>query len=334
VADLLEPVTNSFFAVNDSHLELREAEVLEWTGPLPTFVQFPDQVRLDKARVAYGEIMLLARAALMGLCQRNRAFERYFQESEADNVRKVFAYILGNGWGPREVANPAWPLHVIYANAPPPGMAYNPCQNSIWTNLNAVTWNWRTDQKGIAILLCPRLFVEYPRTLLDWDCDHIPAYAIESIATRGSILLHEFVHLNVLTFPAAGIRVLDYGLDFWGKKIPKDGLPVDGYGPYNAWVLNNNANKADKQPSLNADSYMWFALESYWSQQCNGDFTDPRPDGASAPRADIITNIQDGPDSLPRPRPLDPQAPASVPAAPAPMDPNAAPFVPGDPPPR
>ena len=144
--------------------------------------------------------------------------------------------------------------------------------------LNALTCNWRTDQKGMAIFLCPRLFRRISTYVTSNGIATIcPPTLSTSIATMGSILLHEFVHLNVLTFPAAKIRVFDYGLDFWGKKIPKDGLPVDGYGPYNTWVLNNNANKADKQPSLNADSYMWFALESYWSQKCNRDFTRSSP---------------------------------------------------------
>jgi hypothetical protein len=289
--DLLKNTLGPVMAVNHSHLE-RDATAMSWNGPLPLFAQFPDQNRENAAVVGYAEMYLLAQAALFGVCQRNAAFLRYFSEKDAEPVRKVFQYLLGPmGTGTREVADVSWPLSILYGNQPSGGDRTNPCQ----VNPTFTAWmvNDRVDGRGPMIILCPRLFTLSPRPLLEWDCDHLPAYADIDIQTVGSVLLHEFTHWNILTLKASSLKVVDYGFGLNAMGVSNDGNPPHGYGPYNAMVLNQKANGVFKQPTLNADSYAWFALESYWSLKCKRDFKDPRPSANDQKPYDGITNFKD-----------------------------------------
>ena len=93
------------------------------------------------------------------------------------------------------------------------------------------------------MVLCPQVFVQYPRPLHEWDCDHIPEAATPEIVTLGSVMLHEIMHWNAITLkavPQIPLRVGDYGVAVGGVQLPNDGVPPDGYGPYNAMMLNRN----------------------------------------------------------------------------------------------
>ena len=58
-----------------------------------------------------------------------------------------------------------------------------------------------------------------------------------------------------------------------GNVINPNDDPPHGYGARNCMRLR----ELSKSPTMNADSYMWFALESYWIQECEGRerFDDP-----------------------------------------------------------
>ena len=271
---------------------------------------------------------------MSSVCQRTSSFYRYFSEEHARDVFNVFSYILGrHGYGPDEVTQPDWPLSILYGS-----------QRSIWDRVdNCVTkpdftcWfsNWgRYPTGGPYMVLCPQLFPRFPRPLFDWDCDHVPEAATGEILTVGTLMLHEITHWNILTLKAAPeipLRVVDYGYELGGVRASNDGMPPDGYGPYNAMMLNRNRGRgqgASKQPYQNADNFMLFALESYFLDKCKREFKDPPdPNAPQAPR-DAIENLDNTPGN---PHPFNPQAPEFSPmpsVSSSSMNPAAQPFQP------
>ena len=267
-SDLLGGNTELHVEVNRTHLGLRDATVVAWPGPLPLFAQFPNDQRLNQAKVGWGEIFLLVRTAINGVCKRSLSFYRYFSEEDAGDVLNMFSTILGGkGFGPDEVTQVDRPLSILYGS-----------QRSVWDKKDLCLaspefdcWfnNWGRYPNGAPFMvLCPQAFLHHPRPLLDWDCDDMPDTATREIVTLGSVMLHELTHWNAITLKAAPqipLRVGDYGIALGGVRVPNDGMPPDGYGPYNAMMLNRNRGRGwgtDKQPYQNADNFMWFALET------------------------------------------------------------------------
>lgn len=271
---------------------------------------------------------------MKSVCRRTASFYRYFSEEHARDVFNVFSYVLGRrGYGPDEVTQPDWPLSILYGS-----------QRSVWDRVGNcvakpgfVCWfsNWGRYPSGAPyMVLCPQLFTRYPRPLLGWDCDHVPEAANGAIITIGTMMLHEITHWNALTLKAAPqipLRVADYGYALGGVRVPNDGMPPDGYGPYNAMMLNRNRGRGrgtDKQPYQIADSFMWFALESYWSDTCKREFKDPPNPNAPQTARDAVQNLDNTPGN---PHPLNPQAPEFSPmpsASSVSMNPAAQPFQP------
>ena len=87
-SDIVPADISSVTNLNKTQLEFRDVTTTPWPGSFPASLQFPSTEPLNQAYVGYDEIFVLAQAALVGICQRNRACQRYFQESEAENVRK------------------------------------------------------------------------------------------------------------------------------------------------------------------------------------------------------------------------------------------------------
>ncbi|KAJ5895033.1 hypothetical protein N7495_006724 [Penicillium taxi] len=86
-------------------------------------------------------------------------------------------------------------------------------------------------------------------------CQTIGNQLSESMETTGSVILHEFMHWHYLTVPPLSTEADD--LD-------------NGYGPYNVryTVPRDQAIK-------NADSFTWFAIETFWTKHCSHEFEDP-----------------------------------------------------------
>ena len=326
---LAPPLSNGFQAsaeaaaeLNRTKHDLRDTTVIPWNGPWPIFAQFLSNERENQAKVAWAEIFLLAQAARLAVCQRTPSFYRYFPEEDAGYVDSLFKYILGaNGKGPIEVANKDWPLRVLYGSQPSSGMNRDDC---VTDNSAAIFYNWVTDRQGPLMLICPGAFIHHARGLLAFRCNEIAQVITPEIAlSLGTVILHELSHWNVLSLkamPALNLRIIDYGYGFYGERIANDGNPTDGYGAYNAMQLNRNRNpdvQSNKQPTKNADSWMFFALEAYWSRKCGIQFQDPaNPDFAVLPPpTDFLRNFDNNVAGFP-PAPLNPAAPAFSPGAP------------------
>ena len=325
-SSLLEVAVKPLLYINLTQLELRDTTAIPWDGPLPLFAQFPNNNRENQAKVGWGEIFLLVREALRAVCERSSSFYRYFSEEDASYVSNVLTYIQGpNGRGPTEITQVDRPLRILYGDQPSAGASFDICL----TQSNFLAWflNWSDDMVGGPVmLLCPPAFITLRKRLLEWTCEELPDAVTSGMATLSSLMLHEVTHWNILTLrsaPAFDLRVNDYGFGLNGQTIPTDGMPPNGYGPYNAMMLNRNRARGlaeDKQPTRNADSWMYFALESYWSRVCSRQFNDPAAPAAPQPPTDGIVNQ----DNTPRqPDPLNPQAPAF-----SPMNPSAPVFSP------
>jgi hypothetical protein len=68
----------------------------------------------------------------------------------------------------------------------------------------------------------------------------------------GSALLHESMHFAALVKPPLSMKPLDHAYHPWG--VRNLGKPL---------------------AACNADSFAWYALETYWSAYCEYEFLDP-----------------------------------------------------------
>jgi hypothetical protein len=90
--------------------------------------------------------------------------------------------------------------------------------------------------------------------------------------------LHEMMHWKNISEKAvkAGSGRIDSGIRDWNSD-PKDpnAVPTNGYGPYNAMLVNTVQGRGSQNP----DNYSWFAYGSYLLQdkpgQCGGNAMNP-----------------------------------------------------------
>lgn len=121
------------------------------------------------------------------------------------------------------------------------------------------------DPNAAAVILCP--FALTLRDLRTSACTDIHTTTSYGMFVLAAALLHEFLHWEYLTAGALnGAYIGD-----WNDPVqtPPEGQtaiqPPNGYGPFNCMTIN-----ALHNPLLNADNYVWFALEAYWRETCPG----------------------------------------------------------------
>ncbi|KAI4105164.1 MAG: hypothetical protein L6R37_002883 [Teloschistes peruensis] len=93
------------------------------------------------------------------------------------------------------------------------------------------------------------------------DGQHV-SYRMESL---GALFLHEYLHYDTLTQPIYGRPILD-------QKLPSG---EDAYGPV---AVYDNLNK-NLLSRVNADSYVFYAVHSFWREVCGVEFKAPRGGG-------------------------------------------------------
>lgn len=105
-------------------------------------------------------------------------------------------------------------------------------------------------------------------------------------------MLHEFIHWQYLLKDVTGYNdvvklspvgvIDDYNYNAWRKWQPEvywPDPPENGYGPFNALVLNHNYNDIAHLGQVNADNYRWYVQSKWWSLQCGRNFDKAPADG-------------------------------------------------------
>ena len=114
------------------------------------------------------------------------------------------------------------------------------------------------NQSHPLLYICPLGFDEgslsaVPGGPAQVKCDTIGHRVSENMTTLASILLHEYTQFKPLVSPPLGNSTQDL---------------QDNAGPFSARRMKNKAVE-------NAESYVWFANELYWSETCRTQFEDP-----------------------------------------------------------
>lgn len=233
---------------------------------VPDFNNFTDQANLTCAQHAYIDVLKLSFYALKAVEQDTLmpSYFRYFNASELQDVQKVYSAILGPQFHGSPLVEEGR-LHVNYKETmTPPEEGPNPCDSNVSAWFRQLEFGGNQSQ----IVLCPAMFLEWhtPCVADAIACENVGSYASRGWDSMASVMLHEFAHW-------AGTMDANVGFvagDWQGDDTTS--YPTDGYGPYNAMMVNVMA----RGGSRNADNYKVFAQEAYYHQRCNSpNFSDP-----------------------------------------------------------
>ena len=244
----------------------------------PLFCGFPDQNLYNMAARAYLDALRLAHAGVQiaQRCGGDPIFNRYFNyHSEDEIVRKVVLDVLvallgPSGAGADEFLDPGFE-HEIWYEVPPTDEYQSPQgQSCDKPRVYGYVIPNPDDIRDVYTVMCPVAFNNpgFHRSLNSYGCNDLQETADLYMICPGSLLLHELMHWNRLTLETyGGIDIRDWN---WQGDSTVD--PPNGCCPLNAFTLQ----ELDEGPGYNADSYVWFALESYWSLKCSHTFRDPQ----------------------------------------------------------
>ena len=100
-------------------------------------------------------------------------------------------------------------------------------------------------------------------------CCMLDDWSSNVMLPTGGVVLHEFLHWEYLTSGALGLNDQrePQSIRDWNYPPEPNVSPPDGYGPNNCALLRA---RGDSAPLLNADSYVWYALEAFWRKACPG----------------------------------------------------------------
>ena len=197
------------------------------------------------------------------------SFNRYFQPSHRKTVFKVFRNFFTTDKIPPG-ADPSSPkfsnVAVAYGKQP-----FSDPEDCGEVNGNIETAYFYNTVPGAAnpslraLVLCEAEF-EKPGDLPEPDdtskCSTIKDFATFDMDNLSATLLHEFMHYRYLVNGATSADIVDWNVDppYSVTKI----LPRSGYGPYRSFYLNQKSTiptTPQRDPRLNAENYVWFALE-------------------------------------------------------------------------
>ena len=261
-------------------------------GPLlqygPRFCGFPDQNKYNMGTRAFIDSLRLMHAArrVLEKCDESPILKRYFDidtPGVREKVRAVFMALLGDsGFGAAEFQDPGFEYEIWwrYGSESKQKMGRNSCQDRFKTYGYTLTSGW--DPRSLITVLCPVTFYAYTPALEFLSCDQLDNFVSLKMMVPGSMLLHELMHWARLTLAHAELTVVD-----WNAAKDPNVNPPSGYGPYHAELLQ----KQKKDPVINADSYVWFALEAYWSEKCGRTFESQLEDDP------VDDREQNGPDN-------------------------------------
>ena len=210
---------------------------------------------------------------------RDPIFNRYFNDHDEDesygktvrqSVVDVLVALLGtSGAGADKFRDPGFEHEIWYKVTPPDGVPPSQRQTCDRPRLYGFVVPNPDDIRDVYTVMCPLAFndPDFHRSLDSYGCNDLENTADTYMICPGSLMLHELMHWNCLTTEAVtGLDIVD-----WNWQRIAGVKPPDGYGPSNAYALQIK----NLEPWFNADSYVWFALESYWSLRCSHTFLDP-----------------------------------------------------------
>ncbi|KAL8686620.1 MAG: hypothetical protein Q9224_005390 [Gallowayella concinna] len=223
--------------------------------------------KLDQVETAFSDALHIASAAYDNIDSDTTIFPNYFNEVDRANVKRVYGTILGDlgALGTPSAGNDMLGLILIQSKDTSDG-----CQDG--------TLAYTNDQNPDKpyIVLCPNAFkkkaigslkgAEDPETNRFHAARYILCETLEANGGRvsyrmnalGATLFHEYTHYDKLIEPIFSAPIID---------MPDS----KGYGPLN--VYNNLDRDLAK---LNADSYTYYALQVFWTEECHQDFLPPR----------------------------------------------------------
>ena len=189
---------------------------------------------------------------------------RYFTAAELATVRSNFQAVLGtHGQGPDAMADH---LQVKWrysgAAAAGQGCDDDPDMTSYLIQSQRTTANdpWEAD-----LVVCPAAFNEpSPPSLtsvINADCQSLKDRATLDMEAPAAAILHELMHWNEVTERFGRQHIGDWN----SNPHNANAYPLGGYGAFQASELNR---VHPDSGSLNADNYVYFALESFFVQRC------------------------------------------------------------------
>ena len=226
---------------------------------LPDTEPHPNQ--LDQVETAFADAILLAQHAHDSIDDDETIFSNYFHEGDRAGVKNVFSAIIGSSslFGNYDGSHLLGNIHVQTTDT----------EGSCSDQTLAYTNDGKTEHPYI--VLCPNAFKKKAISDLNGadhekadgavhyiDCDTLKANGHVSYLMNalGATLIHEYTHYDGLTEHIFGGPIIDQD---------------DGYGPYNVY------GRLDKGLSpFNADSYMYYAVHSYFNHECDFEFGAPR----------------------------------------------------------
>ena len=138
-------------------------------------------------------------------------------------------------------------------------------------------WSYEEEVNGVYsadLVMCNVIFAPPSRNSLEEEltngCNLIADRATPTLDIPAATIMHELLHWKELNVKNG----LDY-IDDWNHGRLPNIDPSDGYGAYNAKRVDNSfdlvqemltiqLNDLNKKPRLNANSYVYFTLESFF----------------------------------------------------------------------
>lgn len=220
---------------------------------------------------AYDDALSLASAAEGGLFDPNYPiFQHYFAKDDARFVKEVFhAFTLaavdpsGNSQIRDVVIGVGDPLpnSDVCKEKIPPTMFIDPSDEE---ERNGDPANVVYD-KGSKIRACPKFF-DMQSWIKGVSCEHANQWWPKmnwNMASPGSSFLHEWMHYDSITLSANGDLAIR---DNWAI-IDNEEHSV--YGPYSTKKYLELRRTTARD---NADNFVWYAIEAFWSQKCTRTF--------------------------------------------------------------
>ncbi|KAL8678018.1 MAG: hypothetical protein Q9186_005587 [Xanthomendoza sp. 1 TL-2023] len=248
-----------------SHDTLDERAEPETGECLPDTPKHPNQ--LDKVETAFSDALLLASVAHDYIDGDDTIFPNYFNEADRENVKRVYATILGpvTEPGASPVGNDLLGLMLVQVTD-----TNKDCKNG------ALAYTNDEDPNEPYIVLCPNAFnkkaisslkgAESPDENRFHAAQYVRCETLEANGGRvsyrmnclGATLLHEYMHFDKMMEPIFATPIIDQPDEI-------------GYGPYKVY------DNLDRDLArLNADSYTYYALQVFWTEACHQDFLPPR----------------------------------------------------------
>ncbi|KAL8685906.1 MAG: hypothetical protein Q9218_007476 [Villophora microphyllina] len=229
----------------------------------------PHPNRFDQVEAAIYDALQLVLVTLELIDKDSVVYPHYFARRDKDKVKQVFEAVAGPcGTGNVLLSN----IHIQTTDTRPPG-----CDEWTPAHMNV------HDGDSPFIVLCPlHVWKKKAFTILAgagdpdinpgiWPDEYLRCKEVVGdgrvnwrMETLGAILLHEYLHFNLLVKHVYDKEILD-------QKLP------DGRGAYGPWAVYDNLNQ-NLLSRVNADSYVYYAMHLFWKEVCGVDFAAPLRD--------------------------------------------------------